>query len=309
MISKRLRVFILLLISFFTFACAYIVVPEDIVIPEKEGETTGKEWSAVATKVSNAASGAMQVEITIINNTNDWSKLEALPDTPALLAAEDGKSTACDVVNVSTGGHRLAPGFQTRGFVTSVDGNLQTQLLGVECGSATLTPGSKITIKYASYSGILDDYAPEGNKSEGILEIDLDKIESGLTYPIAAPVEGLIQPMSTALTGLSENVVTLLAATRVEDNLQLTWQNFNPSKFALKTHIGIPPVIGADGIIYGEYEILDMAPVPLTPPNENVEWTTEVAVPKDVNGFYVLLSLESKKPRTYVNYVLDISDK
>lgn len=309
MISKRLRIFILLLISFFTFACAYVVVPEDIVIPEKEGETTGKEWSAVAAKVSNAASGALQVEITIINNTGDWSKLEALPDTPALLVAEDDKSTTCDVVNVSTGGHRLAPGFQARGFVASVEGKLQTQLLGVECGNATLAPGSKLTIKYASYSGILDDYAPEGNRSEGILEIDLDNIESGLLYPIATPVEGLIQPMSTALTGLSENVVTLLDASRVESGLQLTWQNFNPSKFALKTHIGIPPVIGADGIIYGEYEILDMAPVPLTPPNENVEWITEVSVPSDVKGLYVLLSLESKKPRTYVNYVLDISDK
>lgn len=309
MISKRLRVFILLLISFFTFACAYVVVPDDIVVPEKKGETTGKEWRGVATKVSNSASGALQVDITIINNTGDWSRFEALAKTPALLVAEDGKSIACDTVNVSTGGHRLAPGFQTRGYVTSVDGKLQTQLLGVECGNATLTPGTKLTIKYANYSGILDDYAPEGNKSEGILEIDLDKIESGLSYPIATPVEGLIQPMSTALTGLSENVVTLLAATRVENGLELTWQNFNPSKFALKTHIGIPPVIGSDGIIYGEYEILDMAPVPLTPPSENVEWTTEVSVPGDIKGFYVLLSLESKKPRTYVNYVLDISDK
>ena len=37
MISKRLRIPILLLCSFFTFACAYIVVPQDIVIPEKKG--------------------------------------------------------------------------------------------------------------------------------------------------------------------------------------------------------------------------------------------------------------------------------
>ncbi|HEX9385545.1 MAG TPA: hypothetical protein VF918_04450, partial [Anaerolineales bacterium] len=77
----------------------------------------------------------------------------------------------------------------------------------------------------------------------------------------------------------------------------------------LKTHIGIPPVIGADGIIYGAYETLDMAPIDLPPPSENMEWTTEVAVPKDVTSLYILLSVESKKPRTYVNYALDISDK
>jgi hypothetical protein len=40
-----------------------------------------------------------------------------------------------------------------------------------------------------------------------------------------------------------------------------------------------------------------------------MEWTTEVVVPKDGKGFYILLSVESKKPRTYLNYVIDISDK
>ena len=79
--------------------------------------------------------------------------------------------------------------------------------------------------------------------------------------------------------------------------------------FPLKTHIGIPPLIGTDGIIYGPFETLDMAPIDITPANENMEWTTEVTVPNDVKGFYVLLSVESRKPRTYVNYALDISDE
>ncbi|MBK7319483.1 hypothetical protein [Candidatus Villigracilis affinis] len=84
---------------------------------------------------------------------------------------------------------------------------------------------------------------------------------------------------------------------------------FQPNEVPLKTHLGTPPVIGADGIIYGFYESLDIVPIPITPPNEKVEWTTEVAVPKDVTGFYILLSVESNKPRTYVNYLVDISDK
>ena len=57
------------------------------------------------------------------------------------------------------------------------------------------------------------------------------------------------------------------------------------------------------------YEILDIAPIDITPPNENMEWTTDVAAPKDVSGFYILLSVESKKPRTYINYALDITDR
>ncbi len=111
------------------------------------------------------------------------------------------------------------------------------------------------------------------------------------------------------LPALSDNVVTLLDVQRTDTGFQFTWQNFNPTKFPLKTHIGTPPVIGADGIIYGPYEIIDIAPVPITPANGKMEWTTEVVVPQDGKGFYILLSVESKKPRTYLNYVIDISDK
>jgi hypothetical protein len=110
-------------------------------------------------------------------------------------------------------------------------------------------------------------------------------------------------------TALSDNIVTLLDAQRTENGFQFTWQNFNPTKFPMKTHIGTPPVIGADGIIYGVYETLDIVPVDITPANENMQWTTEVTAPQDVNGFYILLSVESKKPRTYLNYALDITDK
>jgi hypothetical protein len=122
-------------------------------------------------------------------------------------------------------------------------------------------------------------------------------------------VEGLIQDPGISITALSENVVTLLDAQRTDSGLEFTWKNFNPTKFPLKTHIGIPPVIGADGIIYGVYETLDIAPIDITPPNENLQWTTQVAVPADVSGFYILLSVESNKPRTYKNYALDISAK
>jgi hypothetical protein len=68
-------------------------------------------------------------------------------------------------------------------------------------------------------------------------------------------------------------------------------------------------VIGTDGILYGVYETLDLAPIPITPSNASVDWATEVAVPQDEKGFYILLSVESNKPRTYKNYVLDISDE
>jgi hypothetical protein len=68
-------------------------------------------------------------------------------------------------------------------------------------------------------------------------------------------------------------------------------------------------VIGADGIFYGLYESPDIASVPITPAGDKAEWTTNVAVPQDVKGFYIMLSVESKKQRLFVNYAVDVTDK
>jgi hypothetical protein len=235
--------------------------------------------------------------------------MQAVTDQPAVLTTSDGKTTNCDTVFVGTGGHRLAPGFQMRGYTDGKKGDLTTQLLYIECQGAEAATGSKLSIEYVSFGGILDDYDPEANKTEGTLELNLDEVVTDLTYPIASAVDGLIQEPSTSITGLSDNVVTLLDVARTDTGFQFKWQNFNPTKFPLKTHIGTPPVIGSDGVIYGLYESLDIVPIPITPANENMEWTTEVAVPQDVKGFYILLGVESKGPRNYAFYVLDISDK
>ncbi len=235
--------------------------------------------------------------------------MHSVEGKPAVLTTSDGKTTNCDTVFAGTGGHRLAPGFQMRGYTAGTADEPITQPLYVDCKGAKAAPGSSLAIDYVSFGGELDDYSPEANKTEGVLKLNLDQVVTDLTYPIAKPVDGLILKAGSEITGLSDNVITLLDAKRSDTGFIFNWQNFNPTKFPLKTHIGIPPVIGADGIIYGLYEIIDMAPVPITPANDKMEWTTEVAVPQDGAGFYILLSVESKKPRTYLNYALDITDK
>lgn len=307
---RKILVPALLACTFFTFACVYIVLPEGLETPEAVVEgAESKAWSAVVTNVGTSDAGDLHIDISIRNDTDDWSTMRAVPEMPAVLTTSDGKTTSCDTVFVGTGGHRLAPGFQMRGYTAEKEGIAETQLLYVECKGAAADAGSKLSIEYISFSGELDDYDPEANKTEGTLELNLDEVVADLTYPIATPVDGLIQDAGASITALSENVVTLLDTQRTDTGFQFTWQNFNPSKFALKTHIGTPPVIGADGIIYGVYKTLDMVSVPITPAKENMEWSTEVAVPQDVKGFYILLSVESKKPRTYLNYALDISSK
>ena len=310
MMVRKILIPALLAYVFFNFACVYIVLPEGLETPEAIVDGTElKAWNAIVTNVGKSDSGDLHIDITIRNDTGDWSTMRAVTEKPAILTTSDGKATNCDTVFVGTGGHRLAPGFQTRGYTTGKKDDLKTQLIYVECKGATVDAGSKLAIEYTSFEGILDDYDPEANKTEGVLELNLDDVVADLQYPIATPVEGLIQDTGVSITALSDNVVNLLDVQRTDTGFQFTWQNFNPTKFPLKTHLGTPPVIGSDGIIYGFYESLDIVPIPITPPNEKVEWTTEVAVPKDVTGFYILLSVESNKPRTYVNYLVDISDK
>ena len=307
--KKKILILILLVCSFFTFACVYIVLPEGVEAPQVIEGSEFKIWNAVVTNVGTSDAGDLHVDITIRNDTGEWSTMRAVADKPAVLTTSDGKTSNCDTVFIGTGGHRFAPGFQMRGYTVNENGELKTQTLYVECKGAVAAAGSKLTINYESFNGILDDYDPEANKSEGTLELNLDEVVTDLTYPIAVPVDGLIQNADVSITALSENVVNLLDAQRTDDGFLFNWQNFNPTKFPLKTHIGTPPVIGVDGIIYGVYESLDIVDIPLTSPNANMEWTTEVKVPKDVSGFYILLSVESNKPRTYLNYVVDISDK
>ncbi len=308
MVLKKLRILAILICAMITFSCVYIVVPDDIDMSGGKGSDS-LGWSALVTSADTLENGTLHVEVTIRNDTGDWSKLEALPDKPAVLETEEGDKINCDTVIISTGGHRLAPGFQMRGYSMMNADQVSTQLLYVECNGVDGKVGSELTVNYESFQGDLDDYAPDGNKQEGELKIELGEIKTNLVYPIAESIDGLILQSDQSITALSENVVTLKDIQRSDIGFQFTWQNFNPSKFPLKTHIGTPPVIGKAGIIYGVYETLDMVDVPITPALENMEWLTEVTVPLEEKGFYILLSVESKKPRTYVNYAIDISDK
>lgn len=306
--KKIMQIFILLLIPCVTFACQYIVLPE-LDTPAASENSEFMIWTARVTQIDTLEGGVAHIEMAIQNDTGDWSKMQAVPNKPAVLTTSDGRALNCDSVFVGTGGHRLAPGFQMRGYTTGKKESPTLQLLYVECKNAGTLSGAKLTIEYESYQGILDDYDPEANQRFGKLELNLDEVSTDLVYPVAKTVDGLIQEPGVSITALSDNVVTLLDVQRTETGFQFKWQNYNPSKFPLKTHIGIPPVIGSDGIIYGVYEIIDLAPVPITPAKENMVWTTEVSTPQGIKGFYILLSVESKKPRTYVNYAIDISEK
>ena len=303
------KAFIPALVAYIVFmhACAYIVLPEGL---ETSG-AVGKEsigWSAVVTGIEKSGSGDFHVDITIRNETGDWSAMSAAEGKPAVLSA-GGKNTNCDTVFASTGGHRVAPGFQMRGYSTGTKSEPTTQLIYVECAGAEVAPGATLSIPYSYVTGQYNYYEPDKNKVDAKLEINLDEVVTDLTYPVAEPVDDLIREPDAEIVALNKVVLTLTDIQRVDNGLHIAWRTSNPGEYPTYVHIGNPPVIGEDGILYGYYETPDIVNVPITPAGANAEWTTEVAVPANAMDFHVLVSVESGKARLFANYAIKISGK
>ncbi len=304
---RKVLVPALLAYALFSLACKYIVLPEGLESAGASGNDSSG-WSAVATNLGKSGAGDLQIDLTIRNETGDWSAMKAIDGKPAVLTS-GGKSINCEAVIVGTGGHRLAPGFQMRGYTAGTKSEPVTQPIYVECPGAEAAPGATLSIPYSYVTGQYNYYEQDKNIVNDNLEINLDEVMTDLVYPVAEPIEGLVQEPDTEIVALNKVVLTLKGAQRTEEGLQFDWETFNPGEYPTYVHIGSPPVIGADGILYGFYETPDIVSVPITPAGGNAEWTTEVMVPQDVNGFYIMLSVETGKARLFANYAIDITDQ
>ena len=305
MIIRKVFVPVLLAYAIISLACVYIVLPEGYeTSDENSKESAG--WSAVATNIEISESGDFHIDITIRNETGDWSAMNALDDKPALLTNND-KNINCASVFVSTGGHRLAPGFQMSGYTTGTKTEPVTQNIYVECTGAEADPGSILTIPYTYVTGQYNYYEQDKNKVEANLDINLDEVITNMEYPVAEQIDGLIQQPDIEIVAINKVTLSLTGVQRTDSTLQFTWKTYNPGEYPTYVHIGNPPVIGDDGILYGFYQTPDIISVPITPAGGTAEWTTEVSVPQTVKGLYILLSVETGKARLFANYAIDIS--
>jgi hypothetical protein len=284
--------------------CGYIVTPADESSPTPE---TAGVWTAIATAVSQTPSGDLHVDLAIRNDTGAWSAMKVAPGAVSVTTGE-GKQRPCGTAFVGTGGTSLAPGFQMRGYTGGTKAKPETQLLFVECQGVAPAAGSKLTISYTYVTGAFNYYSP-APPSSARLEVDLDKPVADLEYPVAEPVDGLVQKASDPIEAINGCTLTLTDAKRTADGLEFGWHTENPTAYQTYVHIGTPPVIGADGIIYGFYESPHLADTPITPAGEHADWTTTVAVPKDVTGLVILVSVEDKAQKNFVSHALDITDK
>jgi hypothetical protein len=293
-------------------AAGYVVVPG--CDPGDHGWGCGSEttlaqgWIAQATNVGTNAAGDLRVELAILNETGDWSAMQAVSGAPAVLTPRNGQPTECDAVFVGTGGHYLAPGFQMRGYTVGTESGSKTQLISVECKGASAAPGSRLAIDVSYVTGPYNYYDKTANSADATLEVDLDRVATDLKYPVVTPVEGLIRQSSDKIAGLNEVTLALLDAKRTDTGLEFQWQAANPSEYPSALHVGPPPVLGSDGILYGLYKDPGSVSAPLTSPGKTTDWVTTVSVPQDVKGFYIMVSVETGT-RLFTNYAIDITGK
>jgi hypothetical protein len=299
--------FVLLLLvgGYLLNAGGYVVIPAVDVTPTPTG---AKGWSAIVTNVGKNDAGDLHIDLTIRNDTVAWSAMQVDEGKPAVLTTSDGKSTNCATVFVGTGGTSLAPGFQMRGYTGGTKTATKVQLLYVECKGAVASSGSKLSIGYSYVTGAYDLHVPAVPVNETML-LDLDQVAKDVKYPVATPVAGLIEKVGDKINAINSFTLTLTDAKRTDTGLELKWQDYNPSDYPNYVHIGTPPVIGSDGIIYGLYEDPSIADATIALSKATAEWTTAVAVPKNVTGLYVLVGVETRQSKYFVSHVIDITDK
>jgi hypothetical protein len=141
------------------------------------------------------------------------------------------------------------------------------------------------------------------------LAANLDQVVRDVKYPVATQGAGLIEKVGDKINAINSFTLTLSDAKRTDTGLELDWQDYNPSDYPNYVHIGTPPVIGADGIIYGLYEDPSIADATITLSKGTAEWTTTVAAPKSATGLYVLVSVETRQSKYFVSHVVDITDR
>lgn len=304
--GKKQLLILLTLFALLSSACAYIVIPADLMVTPTSTVSLG--WSGVITNIEKSDAGDLHIEISIKNDTQAWSAMKAVENKPAILIASDGQKTNCDTVFVGTGETRIAPDFQVRGYTAGTIKDPKTQLLYVDCKGIAESSGAKLSIEYTYITGAYDLHIPSVPANE-TMTLGLDQVAKDMQYPVSIPVAGLVEKIGDKVSAINNFALILTDVKRTDTGLELFWRAENPSDYPNYVHIGTPPVVGTDGVIYGLYEDPSIAEATIALPHDKAEWTTTVTVPNNVAGLYVLVSVETRQSKYFVSHVIDITDK
>jgi hypothetical protein len=309
--SPRSLLAVVAILGLSVTGCDYIVPPPEFGSPTPV--IVNKGWAGIVNGVSQA-SGALHVDLSMVNNTGDWSALN-VSASKAQVIDSSGKSAGCSKAYVGTsvfvndGGWYVPAGFVMKGYTGGSVSAPVVQLLYVECAGVSTAAARTLKIDYTYISGPFNYYSAS-QKNSGTISLDLTKVVGDTKYPIAETVSSMVlNKPATAIVGINQCTVQLITATRTATGLEFGWETGNPTNSTCEVRIGNPPVIGADGILYGFYRSPHLADVPRTPPQSKSTWTTKVIVPSTVTGLYLLVPVETKQDKYFVDHVIDITDK
>ncbi len=284
--------------------CDYIVPPIEFGTPTPQVVDNG--WAGIVTGVKDSG-GTLHVDLSIVNNTSQWSAMDVGATSAKVGGTDCGKVFVGTSVFVNSGGWYLAPGFVMSGYTGGTRQKPATQKLYVECTGVSKSAGQTLSITYKYITGNFNYYIATKPVTK-TMQLSLDKIASDVKYPVATKVASLpVVKQGQPLTGLNDCTLTLTQAIRTDTGLEFTWDSHNPTNDRAYVHIGVPPVIGSDGILYGFYQSPHLTDPPVTPAGGDAKWTTAATVPKDVTGFYILLPLESQRNKYFIDHLIDIT--
>jgi hypothetical protein len=290
--------------------CDYIIPPIDFSTPTPNVVDNG--WAGMANAVTES-NGSLHIDLSIVNNTNAWSAMDVSASSAKVENASGSHDCQTVVVGTSVfvndGAWYLPPGFSMRGYTGGTIRAPETRMLSVECAGVSPAAGLKLSIDYEYITGPFNYYIATKPKRAN-MKIELDDVAANASYPIAERIAGLpIAKLGEAIPAINGCSLKLVDARRTDAGLELDWASDNPSAAATYVHIGKPPVLGSDGILYGFYQSPHQPDPPVTPTGGDAEWSTTVAVPQDVTGLYVLVPVETQQQKYFIDHVVDITNK
>ena len=270
-------------------------------------QTDVEGWTLIPLNIASD-NGIVRIDFAARNDSEDWGSIEAAsPEDKPTVLTKDGKDYTCDTVQVTSDGHYLPPGFQMQGFISKREGK---QTLYVECQVDGEVTGGSLVIPYTLTRGEYDYYEKGENVFETQFEVDLSQSPATLTYPlVSSEPEVEVHSLTEEIATLNKTTLKNTGVNRSGDEISFQWQVTNPGEYGTKVHIGRPPAIGNDGIVYGVRVSPDIVDVDTAKPDGGIsEFETMIEVPSDVEGLYMLLSVEQSRERLFANYLVDLTD-
>ena len=282
--------------------CDYIVPPIEFATPTP-AINTSSGWAGFVTGVSDAG-GGVHVDLAIENKSGDWSAMDVGYTKASVDGQDCTKAFLGTAAFVADGGWYIPNGFAMKGYTADNKGTIQQ--FYVECPGSKAA-AKKLHIDYRYITGPFNYYRAS-TYYKASMDLDLTKVKTDLKVPVVDK-QATIEKAGDPITGINNCTLTLKDTKRTADGLEFTWEVANPTSDPASLHIGNPPVLGTDGILYGFYLSPHLGIVPLAPSKGVASWTTTVTVPAAAKGLYLLAPVESQQQKYFVDHVVDITDK